>query len=219
MVLTSKCSRLSVSRPSLSDSIGSMASGDLDDLLLQMRAEKARGSTRGLAERAFWKAVSAKLLQVCESKVGPVDAHDLKQRALMTVMKKLQRYEKQVPDGFSRWLHRIVKFEALQLRRQNARHERNRGSEARAMLRAMACPDTRLSSAVFKVEQLQAVERAMQRLSKLQREALQFMDTHALALAKGIAVATARRRRRRAVERLIVLLREETAWRVMIPTS
>ncbi|PRQ03347.1 hypothetical protein ENSA5_16550 [Enhygromyxa salina] len=196
-----------------------MASGDLDELLLNMRAEEARGSTGGRVERAFWKTVSAKLLQICEAKVGPVDGHDLKQRSLMVVMKKLPGYEKQTPGGFSRWLHRIVKFEALKLHHNNGNHERKRTGEARAILRAMACPETRLSSTLYKVEQLQAVEQAMPRLTKLQRESLLYVDTHALALAFDIAVETARARRRRAVARLIVLLREATTWRVRIPTS
>ena len=196
-----------------------MARDDLDDLLLRMRAEQARGRTGvGPAERAFWKAVNTKLVQICEPKVGFIDGPDLRQRSLMAVMKLLPGYEKQVPDGCSRWLHRIVKFELLSLHREWSCHERKRNSEARAIVLAMACPETRLSSAIYKVEQLRAVEKAMQRLSKLQREALLYVDTRALALAEGIAVVTARRRRRRAVDRLIVLLREVTSWRVRIPT-
>ena len=191
---------------------------DLDDLLLQMRAEQARGQIRGPAERTFWRAVNTTLMQFCERKVGYVDAPDLLQRSIMTIMAKLPRYTKQVPDGFSRWLHKIVKFEALRLRQQGARHERKRGSEARAIIRAMICPETRLSSALYMLEQLRAVEQAMTRLTKRQREALEFVDTRALASAKNISVETARQRRRRAVARLIELLRERTTWRVRIPT-
>ena len=67
-------------------------------------------------------------------------------------------------------------------------------------------------------EILQAVVEAMQHLTPMQREALAFENTRALAKAKNLKIPAARMRRRRALARLIDELRRITTWRVRIPT-
>ena len=177
----------------------------LTELFAAMTDEQARG-VQGKATREFWAVVIAKLERLSTNEVHAADRGDLQQRAVEAALKKIESktFEYRGPKAFTAWLRGIVKYEALKLDHKRARLSKIVREFAREPVDET---DRSPTSTVFAWQQWQAIREAMKLLTPVQREALEYVDTHALAEAKGILLDTARKQRRRAENALRRLLR------------
>ena len=176
----------------------------IGELLAAMKDEHARGM-QGAATQTFWSEVTVIMSRLSIQEAGPLDHDELVQLSVSKAWELIHRkFEYRGPEAFAGWLREIMRYEALALRRKGAKRARL----AHDLGREPGPAGNRSpSSALFVCEQWRLVESAKKLLGPKQRESLEYADTHELAEAKNIPVATAGRLRRRAKKRLATLLR------------